>query len=205
MRKSFKAFTLVEMLIVMGIIIILMAIGIASGRFAIQRANKIEHQNAAENIYQALQSYYSDNREYPGKSTTSTPPGPLSVTDLMDDSVLGLYVDDFEGGSEATYAYVVDGSGQEILVCVTYGGNNDLNKVGIYCAGNGIGSTVLNGGNVPNQKDIDYDNVDDINDYHEAAGLFTTDTASHWNPSTKAFTDATGDPVVADHDDYTAP
>ena len=182
MRKRLKAFTLVEMLIVMGIIIILMAIGIASGRFAIQRANKIEHQNAAENIYQALQSYYSDNREYPGKDD-----GGMIVATLMDDTVLGLYVDDFEGGSEATYAYVVDPSGQEILVCVTYGGEADVNNVGIYCAGNGIGSTVLNGGTVPSQKDIDYDNADDIADYEIARQLFSDTTASHWVPSSKSW------------------
>jgi general secretion pathway protein G len=183
MRKRFKAFTLVEMLIVMGIIIILMAVGIASGRFAIQRANKIEHQNAAENIYQALQSYYSDKREYPAKNDTMT------VKELMNDAVLGLYIDDFEGGSEATYAYVVDSSGQEVLVCVTYGGVADVNDVGIYCAGNGIGSDIL--ANAPSQRDIDYDNADDVPDYETARVLFTVDTASNWDPQTKSFNDST--------------
>jgi len=184
MAKRLKAFTLVEMLIVMGIIIILMAVGIASGRFAIRRANKIEHQNAAENIYQALQSYYTDHREYPGKATDSTPAGPLSVSALMADGILGEYVDDFDGGSEATYSYTVDSSGQETLVCVTYGGVGDENTIGIYCAGNAINSTIFN--SPPTAKDIDYS---DVTNYNLAVVQFdTTDgTCSDWNPATKAW------------------
>jgi type II secretory pathway pseudopilin PulG len=182
MRKSIKAFTLVEMLIVMGIIIILMAVGIASGRFAIRRANKIEHQNAAEQIYQALQSYYTDNREYPGKTTTSTPAGPLTVQALMADGILGEYIDDFDGGSEATYAYAVDSSGQEALVCVTYGGVGDENEIGMYCAGNAINSTLITG--APGTKDIDYTNVTDYD--LVANNLFTaTETCSDWDPATQ--------------------
>jgi hypothetical protein len=111
----------------------------------------------------------------------------MIVATLMSDTNLGLYIDDFEGGSEATYAYVVDDSGQETLVCVTYGGKADINDVGIYCAGNGIGSDILNGGNVPNQRDIDYDNSEDVEDYQSARLLFTEDTASHWEPDSKSW------------------
>jgi type II secretory pathway pseudopilin PulG len=53
------------MLIVMGIMIILMAVGIAGAKFALQRANKIQHQSAVDSMYQALHGYYSDNRKYP--------------------------------------------------------------------------------------------------------------------------------------------
>ncbi|NLB12299.1 hypothetical protein GX830_02930, partial [Candidatus Dojkabacteria bacterium] len=59
-RKSYKAFTFVEMLIVMGILIILMVIGIAAGRYAINRANRVAHQNAADQLYQTLQAYYTE-------------------------------------------------------------------------------------------------------------------------------------------------
>ena len=131
MKKQLKAFTLVEMLIVMGIIVILMAVGIASGRAALRNANKIEHQNAAEQIYQALQGYYADNREYPAD---------MNVEALMGDTVLGEYIDEFDGGSEAHYGYAVDSTQQEFLVCVTLGGADDESHLGVYCTGNGIGS-----------------------------------------------------------------
>lgn len=172
MRKSFKAFTLVEMLIVMGIIIILMAVGIASGRYAIRRANRIEHQNAAEQIYQGLQSYYTDNREYPGKGE-----GGMTMGSLMQDAVLGEYVDDFDGGSEASYSYVVDGTGQEVLVCVTYGGAGDTNSLGIYCTGNGIGGDIAN---APTVKEIE---ISDDANYNKAINFFVTSTCSDWDPA----------------------
>jgi prepilin-type N-terminal cleavage/methylation domain-containing protein len=165
-----KAFTLVEMLIVMGIIVILMAVGIASGRFAIRRANKIEHQNAAEQIYQASQSYYSDFKEFPGKTTA------LTVEDLMAPEVLGAYIDDFDGGSEASYTYVTDDTAQEMLVCVTYGGIQDENDLGMYCAGNGIGSDLISG--APTTKEIEFASTE----YNEAVVLFE-DNCSAWDSS----------------------
>jgi type II secretory pathway pseudopilin PulG len=180
MKKRFKAFTLVEMLIVMGIIIILMALGIASGRFAIRRANRIEHQNAAENIYQAMQAYYSDNREYPCKDDVCTPMELMSPT--ATDPVLSEYVDDFEGGTEATYMYMTSplGSAQEALICVTYGGAGDVNQLGIFCTGNAIGMTdAAFGDAVPGIKDMDYGEPD----YNTAADLFEITNSSVWDPA----------------------
>jgi type II secretory pathway pseudopilin PulG len=172
MRKNFKAFTLVEMLIVMGIIIILMAVGIASGRFAIRRANKIEHQNAAEQIYQGLQSYYADNREYPDDTT----PEGLITTDLAE------YIDDFDGGSEATYYYDVDGTNQIILVCVTYGGILDENELGAYCTGNGINSSDVSPASLTS-RDLEYTDVTGT-DYANFIAAITVDTnASNWEPA----------------------
>ena len=169
MRKSFKAFTLVEMLIVMGIIIILMAVGIASGRAAIRNANKIEHQNAAEQIYQALQGYYADNREYPAQALPSALLGA--------DGDLDEYLDEFDGGSEATYAYVVDSTGQEFLVCVTLGGAGDTSFLGLYCTGNGIASDLI--GSAPTVKTLEYDDPDE---YDLGAAQFIATTASDWDP-----------------------
>ena len=183
MRKEFKAFTLVEMLIVMGIIIILMAVGIASGRFAIRRANKIEHQNAAEQMYQALQAYYSDNREYPDKGGADgeTPQALFTGTGLSEatNSVVP-YIDDFDGGSEATYGYAVGTDGQEVIVCVTLGGIGDANGLGIYCTGNGINGTI--GG--PTIQDIEYDPTD-TTEYDLAIDVFdgTLGTSSNWDPA----------------------
>lgn len=173
MKKRYTAFTLVEMLIVMGIIIILMAVGIASGRFAIRRANKIEHQNAAENIYQAAQSYYADHKEFPISLARTTP----SFGEVMG-VYLSEYIDDFNGGSEASYGYAVDKTGQVLLICVTYGGKEDLNRQGIYCTGNGMGL-----GNVPTKKDISYSNQD-YSDYNYAVNIFEISCAN-WDSEQK--------------------
>jgi type II secretory pathway pseudopilin PulG len=181
MRKEYKAFTLVEMLIVMGIIIILMAVGIASGRFAIRRANKIEHQNAAEQIYQALQSYYSDKREYPGKGASGEDRlDPSELITINNTGELDEYIDDFDGGSEASYSYMVDATGQEVVVCVTYGGVGDANQLGMYCTGNGIGGDVVAD---LDSKDLDYTTE---SDYQYGANTFVNgQTCSAWDPSTQ--------------------
>ena len=143
MRKTlYEAFTLVEMLIVMGILIILMAVGITAGRFAINRANDVAHQNAADQIYTALQAYYTDNREFPNTTpayTTSTLIGTSSTSPLWD------YLDQgsFDGGTDATYVYVVGNNDQSTLVCVSLGGVEDEKNRGYYCTGNGFNDSAL--------------------------------------------------------------
>lgn len=178
MRKNFKAFTLVEMLIVMGIIIILMAVGIASGRYAIRRANAIEHQNAAEQIYQALQSYYADNRQYP--DVPGTTPVETLITTTLDE-----YIDDFDGGSQATYYYDVDGTNQVVLVCVTMGGLLDESELGAYCTGNGINAEAGTLDVDVTQKELAYDatagtEYSDVIAAMQAGGSSAWDPASPW-------------------------
>lgn len=154
MNRKYSGFTLVEMLIVMGIIIILMVVGITAGRFAINRANDVTHQNAVDQIYTSLQAYYTDEREYPsddgdcGAGATCTPQlliGPVGAAD----GFLVPYIDkdSFDGGSEATYWYFVggDGNDQAVLVCVSLRGvateNADREDGEIYCNGNGFSAT----------------------------------------------------------------
>lgn len=149
-KKKYNAFTLVEMLVVMGILVILMTMGIFAGRFAIQRANKVQHQSAADQIYQGLQSYYADNREYPSTADFGTFDSALSV-----DGALNKYIDSstFDGGSPATYYYAVDDTGQSMLVCVSFGGLDDTNELGGYCNGNGFG--VIPTGSPVTQKEME--------------------------------------------------
>ncbi len=64
-KRFYKAFTLIEMLIVMGIIMILIGVGVAGTRYALDSANKIKLENAVDNLNQAMLSYFADNREYP--------------------------------------------------------------------------------------------------------------------------------------------
>lgn len=134
--KRFQGFTLVEMLVVMGILIILMTMGIAAGRFAIQRANRVQHQNAADQLYQGLQAFYADNREFPDNATFGS-----WSTALGTGGALEEYLDSksFDGGGDATFYYTASGDGQSVLVCVTFGGLDDVQELGGYCQGNGFG------------------------------------------------------------------
>ena len=145
-KRLYEAFTLVEMVIVMGILIILMVVGITAGRFAINRANDVAHQNAADQIYQGLQAYYTDNRIFPSSA--------ILVEDLLgepgscdDTNALCEYMDSgsFKGGTEATYYYFADDTdnAQSVLVCVTLGGVDDVRERGVYCTGNGFGDSDL--------------------------------------------------------------
>jgi type II secretory pathway pseudopilin PulG len=167
MRKSFyEAFTLVEMLIVMGILIILMVIGIAAGRFAINRANDVAHQNAADQIYQGLQAYYTDHREYPITAITDTTGGTAAAIKTLigpagtcnkTTNVLCEYLDAgaFNGGTDATFYYFTNPDKQSALICVSLGGLADIKNRGFYCSGNGFGdSTIKIGGGVGDGSNI---------------------------------------------------
>ena len=135
MNRKYSGFTLVEMLIVMGIIIILMAVGIAAGRFAIQRANDTEHQNGADQFFIAAQSYLTDEREYPELTEFA---GSLEGTvepDLSDYLSLG----EFRGGTDTTYYYWTNNAKDAAVVCVALGGIADEDSRGYYCTGNAFG------------------------------------------------------------------
>ena len=116
MNRKYSGFTLVEMLIVMGIIIILAVVGITAGGFAINRANDVAHRNAVDQIYTSLQAYYTDEREYPkaedcggSNCTVASLVGPQDEAVNGGDGWLVPYIDKdaFDGGSEASYWYGV--------------------------------------------------------------------------------------------------
>jgi len=190
-KRFYEAFTLVEMLIVMGILIILMVIGITAGRFAINRANDVAHQNAADQIYQGLQAYYTDNRVFPPEQLISNLVGnPGACT--QEQNLLCDYMDSgsFKGGTEATYHYFVDddANGQSVLVCVTLGGLGDARHRGIYCTGNGFGDANLSIGvseSASNltSKDIPYDEENSI--YSTISGVDGADwNGNSWDSTT---------------------
>ncbi len=144
--KKYTAFTLIEMLIVMGIIMILIGVGIAGSRWAIQRADRIEHENAAENLYSALVKYRNEEGYFPllgsGGTRIEEEFFAYALGYRGDNPVLSEYFNEgeFEGGSDATYYYAVDDTdGQVCIVCVSLGGIDDEGDKGFYCTGNGIG------------------------------------------------------------------
>jgi type II secretory pathway pseudopilin PulG len=140
--KKYLGFTLIEMLIVMGIIIILMSAGIAGGRFALRRANRIQKQSSVANIEQALWGYYSDYRSFPNRGVGMSQD--LSPQELLtSEDYLLEYLDagEFDGGAEGSFWYFIDPDYfQEFVVCASFGGIDDAMQLGIYCSGNGIGA-----------------------------------------------------------------
>lgn len=152
-NRKYSGFTLVEMLIVMGIIIILMAVGIAAGRFAINRANDVAHQNAADQLFVAAQSYLTDEREYPVVLDWDD-----ALGDCVADPCLNEYlsIGEFRGGTDSTYYYWTNDASDAVLVCVSLGGWNDADFRGFYCTGNGFSSENSGPGSLT-QKDIEND------------------------------------------------
>lgn len=145
--KRYKAFTLTEMLIVMGVLVILIVVGVAAGRFSIDKSNEIAHKNGATQLYQAAQSFYTDNGVFPDGNTTDGTP--ISIEQMTaDGGSLKNYLDLglFNGGSEATYYYSTNTSKQAVLICVTLGGIDDELKKGIICVGNGFGDPTMGEG-----------------------------------------------------------
>lgn len=160
MKQKYKGFTLVEMLIVMGILSVLMGIGVAVARFAMQRANNIAHQNAVDQLYQAFQSYYTDSRKYPDVSATPGTGIFSSFKAALQENgggVLDPYVDaSFDGGSPADFFYYVntDNANQSFLVCVSFSTDDDEAGLGGYCNGNGFGELPGTGTEAATQKII---------------------------------------------------
>lgn len=143
MKKStYKAFTLIEMLIVMGILVILMVVGVAAGRFALDRSNEIAHKNGATQLYQAAQAHYTDQGKFPPDDASSTIEAMTSSGGALE-----KYIDmgAFKGGSEATYYYFTNETQQAVLICVTLGGYFDITEKGITCIGNGFGDPEMTG------------------------------------------------------------
>ena len=175
------------MLIVMGIIIILMAAGIAGGRFAIQRANRIQKQNAVDNIEQALWGYYTDNRSFPreGQSGSDTEtliiqPGPLLETN----GALDLYMDAgaFDGGIDGLFWYFVNGRGQEFVVCAQLSDVDD--NIGIYCKGNGLDNMAIGGASFSPPPP---DNIYRPNEHDAHGQINVAANGSFWDGDTRSW------------------
>lgn len=183
LQKRLKGFTLVEMLIVMGILIILMTMGIAAGRFAIQRANQIQHQNAVDQLFQGMQSYFADNREYPSDTQF------ISFSDALGSTgVLAKYIDTsaFDGGSDATFYYFVEPDTQQsMLLCATLGGHNDDSEFGLYCNGNGFGELPSTATNKVSNKVMEY--TVDAGPYADVVSGAGGGSSSDWDATTKSW------------------
>lgn len=194
-NKRYEGFTLVEMLVVMGILIILMVVGIAAGRFALFRAADVAHRNAADQIYEGLQAYFVDSRAFPGAADCGTTGDSACTVALLmsEDDKLGYYMDlgAFNGGADATFSYFTGNNNQAVLVCVTMRGlaqdNVEHDEGAFYCAGNGFDTDLMTdaetGGNTINiQESLITSESDSWEDFAGADGSSAVDfaTASDW-------------------------
>jgi len=138
------------MLIVMGILVILIVLGVAVGRMAMDRSNEIEHKNGATKLYQAAQSYYTDNKEFPEDTSP--------IEEMVKTGKLKDYLDmgTFNGGSDASYYYFTNPSQQAVLICVTLGGRGDEDQKGVICVGNGFNDpSISDGAGMISEEKID--------------------------------------------------
>lgn len=172
-KRVYGAFTLIEMLVVMGILIILMVIGISAGRFALFRAGDVAHRNGADQLYEGLQAYFVDNRAYPQIDSCEGVCNPAKL--MLEEDKLSYYMDrgSFNGGSGATYLYFTggDNNDQAALICVSMRGTKDVNDThtegAYYCSGNAFkvqlqtGAGVFGAGKVIDQNLIEVTNPAD--------------------------------------------
>lgn len=170
--KKYLGFTLVEMLVVMGIIILLMAMGIGGGRLALKNASDIAYKANAKTINEGLLAYYAANGRYP----TQEAPATLVKTTLKD------YIETFDGGNDSTYWYMTDTSRQYALVCVELA-TDLLGKRDIYCEGNGFSKAVGVGGTVNITAKTLKDTGVTATEYTSVKGQ-TTNASSAWSKAT---------------------
>jgi prepilin-type N-terminal cleavage/methylation domain-containing protein len=176
---KYKGFTLIEVLIVMGILVILMAIGIVVGRYAIERANRIEHQDVAEKLFSSLVEYKMDNKQYPKLGTCSSCIDEQFFAEALGYKgtnflLKGYYEELFEGGNDATYYYYVEPyNAQFVIVCVSLGGIDDEFNKGHFCTGDGIG--ILPEGDTLDTKNIGSEASGDVYNVNIIRGFDASD------------------------------
>ncbi len=162
-KRKLRAFTLIELLLVMGILVILIGMSIIVARASVRKSTQVHHMSAAEELERVLINYKNKNKEVPQIGTC----GNCIEEELFayglgykgSDPILKEFIEEFpfDGGSDATYYYATDDIGQFFVVCVSLGGIDDENHFGYYCTGSGIGF-------VPESSPITTQNIDPENE-----------------------------------------
>lgn len=127
-----KGFTLVELLVVMGIMAVLIMIAIAGLGFAMRRSRNIARAAGLSNLDKSLASYYTDHQDYPDDGTT--------VEELTEgeDADLAPYLEGSWDPGPGTTQYYYTNTGYAYIICVsqeTLGDGYEYN-----CMGPGIQS-----------------------------------------------------------------
>ncbi len=190
MVSKYKSFTLVELLVVMGILIILITIGILVGRYATWQSQDTLHKDAARKLYTILLDYKNDNGSYPevgscnGCISGEFFARALGTTGDAAEQVLVPYAEaqgGFDGGMDATFYYGVDSYDQQlVIVCVSLGGIDDETERGFYCVGSGIGE-------LPEALPIPYNDIGSQNSGDPYAVSVKSLDDSDWKPKESGF------------------
>ncbi len=95
--KRHSAFTLMELLIVMAVIVILMGIGMLGSKYVIRRSHRTRHQALLREWAKAMEAYYLDHGEFPYDEYVWTQGGSDVTIPNLFNSYLAPYLDeDFE-------------------------------------------------------------------------------------------------------------
>ncbi|HQF36712.1 MAG TPA: type II secretion system protein [Candidatus Dojkabacteria bacterium] len=154
-RSKTKAFTLVELLIVMAIIGLLSIGAIAGGSYAIKQGRISRKMKNVDMIATLFQAYYGDKLDYPNAiGVTKLPIGAttVDVDGLVADSALASYAEGFSFknepcSSDGCYAYSYGGA-EKYSLCVQLDTDTDIKesnakgtaantKKHCYCVGGG--------------------------------------------------------------------
>lgn len=120
MRKLKKAFTLVELMVVITVIAILMTIAIVSFTRIQKQARDTKRKADIRTLQTALQAYYTENQTYPISTTEA------SAFDALTSSLTPNYISNIPRGPGGTanlaypdYTYVSSTNGFTYAVCAS--------------------------------------------------------------------------------------
>jgi prepilin-type N-terminal cleavage/methylation domain-containing protein len=137
-EKKMRGFTLVELLVVMAILAVLIALSIAGLGYAMRRSRNVSRLAAVENIVVAMESFYTDNQNYPDTPAAGqTGFRALFGPDQGSGFTLQEYLEGTFDAPPESHFYVLS-DGQLYTACVnqeTWGGTWDWS-----CQGTGVGA-----------------------------------------------------------------
>ncbi len=140
MTKKDKGFTLVELLVVMGIMAVLIAIAVAGLAFAMRRSRNTARQSSVDNLDKALSAYYTENEQYPTAS---------SMEQLIETELDEFLEGSWDGGaSNSIYCYKPGDDNLLFVVCASqeeFSGDDTY-----FCKGTGMGQDGFPSGSTDN-------------------------------------------------------
>jgi type II secretory pathway pseudopilin PulG len=151
MKKKYLAYTLTEILLVMGVIMILGSVAVAGVRYGNQKSREAHYKSNVKLLYSVLVQFKDDYGRYilvtrdncTGCLSSEVFAAGLGYRGRLSGGGLLPYLPErFDGGVEATYFYYVQPEdGQFVVVCTSLRGiehNRNLNNR-YYCEGDGLG------------------------------------------------------------------